>query len=154
MTNGWTEEELATLRRLKGEGMRAEAISKVLGRTRNAVIGKLHRFGLTDPAKRSRKKPPAEPKPKMPHTRTVPRRQVSGEKKPPTPVKQEPIPEKQEPIPDDTATLVRLEDLERFHCRWIEGPVAGENTLFCGAHKIPGSSYCRHHSKILSKVAA
>lgn len=41
--NDWTSEEIEMLRKLVGEGLSAGQISKQMGRTRNAVIGKIMR---------------------------------------------------------------------------------------------------------------
>lgn len=43
----WTSERVATLRALWVEGKSAREIAAQLGCTRNAVLGKLHRLGLT-----------------------------------------------------------------------------------------------------------
>lgn len=46
--NGWTaEEDAAILRHYITAGMTAEAVGKMLGRTRTAVIGRAHRKGWT-----------------------------------------------------------------------------------------------------------
>lgn len=45
----WTADRVETLRKLWREGMSARQIARSLGHgvTRNAVIGKVHRLGLT-----------------------------------------------------------------------------------------------------------
>src|ERR1700742_4940648 len=67
---GWTEERVAELKKLWAEGHSASQIAKKLGSvTRNAVIGKVHRLGLSGRATPSRpvKRPPrlARPKPQQ-----------------------------------------------------------------------------------------
>ena len=45
----WTDERVETLKRMWGEGQSASTIAKELGGvTRNAVIGKVHRLGLSN----------------------------------------------------------------------------------------------------------
>ena len=45
----WTDERVEKLKELWTEGMSASQIAKVLGGvTRNAVIGKVHRLGLSN----------------------------------------------------------------------------------------------------------
>ena len=45
----WTDDRVETLKRMWGEGQSASAIAKELGGvTRNAVIGKVHRLGLSN----------------------------------------------------------------------------------------------------------
>ena len=76
---GWTEERVAELKKLWAEGHSASQIAKRLGSvTRNAVIGKVHRLGLSGRATPSRpvKRPPrlARPKPQpMPRQATATR---------------------------------------------------------------------------------
>ena len=45
----WTDERVEKLKELWGDGMSASQIAKALGGvTRNAVIGKVHRLGLSN----------------------------------------------------------------------------------------------------------
>ena len=68
----WTDERVEILKTMWGEGKSASQIAKELGGvTRNAVIGKVHRLGLSNratpakaPAKEAATKPEAKPKPK------------------------------------------------------------------------------------------
>lgn len=59
----WTEERIETLRRLWAQGQTASQIATLLGGvTRNAVIGKAHRLGLSGRAAAVRREaPPAAP---------------------------------------------------------------------------------------------
>jgi len=63
----WTEERVETLKRMWGEGQSASQIAKELGGvTRNAVIGKVHRLGLSNRAgggSQAASKTPAKEKP-------------------------------------------------------------------------------------------
>jgi hypothetical protein len=45
-TAGWSEQNIALLRRIGGAGFSAGAIAKALGITRDAAIGKVRRLGL------------------------------------------------------------------------------------------------------------
>jgi GcrA cell cycle regulator len=70
----WTDERVELLKKMWGEGQSASQLAKELGGvTRNAVIGKVHRLGLSNRATTSTKsdssakaeaKPKAAPKPK------------------------------------------------------------------------------------------
>ncbi len=71
----WTDERVELLKNMWGEGRSASQIAKELGGvTRNAVIGKVHRLGLSNratPAKATKEKAQAKevvakPKPKAP----------------------------------------------------------------------------------------
>ncbi|WP_127114965.1 GcrA family cell cycle regulator [Shimia sediminis] len=61
----WTDERVELLKKMWGEGQSASQIAKELGGvTRNAVIGKVHRLGLSNRATKTDTKPKAEAKPK------------------------------------------------------------------------------------------
>lgn len=64
----WTDERVETLKKMWGEGQSASQIAKELGGvTRNAVIGKVHRLGLSNRvggAPEPVKAKPADPAPK------------------------------------------------------------------------------------------
>ncbi len=76
----WTDERVELLKKMWGEGQSASQIAKELGGvTRNAVIGKVHRLGLSNrastpskseakakPAAKAEAKPKAAPKPAEP----------------------------------------------------------------------------------------
>src|ERR1700759_566916 len=64
---GWTDEKIIQLKRLWLEGMTTAAIGKLLGTSKNAVVGKVHRLelrGRQSPIKvdkkatKTKKKPP------------------------------------------------------------------------------------------------
>ena len=82
MTAGWTEDRVGALKKLWLEGQSASQIAKQLGGgvTRNAVIGKVHRLGLSGRAAPSqparRHLPPFAPRPAAQPTQTpsAPRR--------------------------------------------------------------------------------
>ena len=80
----WTEQRIEMLRRLWGQGQTASQIAVALGGvTRNAVIGKAHRLGLTgrpSPIKRDAAGG------SVPKRRPVPRRALSPQPKPMLPL--------------------------------------------------------------------
>lgn len=58
----WTDERVETLKRMWGEGQSASQIAKELGGvTRNAVIGKVHRLGLSNRVGAGGEEPEAAP---------------------------------------------------------------------------------------------
>lgn len=58
----WTDERVETLKKMWGEGQSASQIAKELGGvTRNAVIGKVHRLGLSNRAGSGAAAAPAKP---------------------------------------------------------------------------------------------
>jgi GcrA cell cycle regulator len=69
----WTDERVELLKKMWGEGQSASQIAKELGGvTRNAVIGKVHRLGLSNRAPGAAKAE-AKPKPAASKSETKPR---------------------------------------------------------------------------------
>lgn len=104
----WTDERVETLKRMWGEGQSASAIAKELGGvTRNAVIGKVHRLGLSnrndDAATAAapvaeQAKPELKPAKKAEKKAAAPKPDPKAEKKAtPEPVAAKPEPEEEEP---------------------------------------------------------
>lgn len=111
----WTDERVETLKRMWAEGQSASQIAKELGGvTRNAVIGKVHRLGLSnrggaegedeaapvaaapEPAPRPAPEPAPEPAPRVAE---APRPQPAPQPAPaPSPAAAQPAPQPQ-PIP-------------------------------------------------------
>lgn len=103
----WTDDRVELLKKMWGEGQSASQIAKELGGvTRNAVIGKVHRLGLSNratggtPAKASeataaKEKPAAAAKPK-PEPRPQPKTEAA---RPPTPNDHRPIHARKQIIP-------------------------------------------------------
>ncbi len=95
----WTDERVETLKKMWGEGQSASQIAKELGGvTRNAVIGKVHRLGLSNragsggnagkAAKEKAAKPAAAKAPAKP--KAAPATKAAPASKPKEPVKEEP----------------------------------------------------------------
>ena len=100
----WTDERVETLKRMWGEGQSASAIAKELGGvTRNAVIGKVHRLGLSNRTDDSNSEPAAAaPAPKA----EQPAPEKKAEKKPAAPKPEaEPVAAKPEPAAEKPAIV-------------------------------------------------
>lgn len=170
----WTDERVEILKKMWGEGQSASQIAKELGGvTRNAVIGKVHRLGLsnratTNAAPKAEAKPKATPKaePKAPHKEqpaskaaepaaekpsnvTPLRRQIipAGQPLPPQPSANEISPEalaRVSEIEKKAKKLTLLELTERT-CKWPVGDPATPNFWFCGLPTQTGKPYCEAH---------
>ena len=91
----WTDDRVETLKRMWSEGQSASAIAKELGGvTRNAVIGKVHRLGLSN---RTEEPEAAAPAPAAPAPEPVAREKPAAPRAVPqpaaAPVRPEPTPE-------------------------------------------------------------
>jgi GcrA cell cycle regulator len=138
----WCEERIARLKELNDQGLSGRAIAALLGNTKNSVIGKLHRLGLSKPVVDR----PA-PRPKSGARMARPQK-----RKPPKPLFfHRPQIVEPEPTPEEiAATACTLFDLGHKSCRWPLGPEmapATHNTLFCGAVSVDGYPYCTRHCR-------
>jgi GcrA cell cycle regulator len=131
----WTDDRVATLKKLWGEGKTAAEIAKELGGvTRNAVIGKAHRLKLSNrvsPIQQNNKKPAPAPKAQP---------QLAERK-----VQKIPAQDNRKGIP--------LTDLKPHECRWPLGDPRDDNFGFCAHRQIAGLPYCGEHAKMAYQAA-
>jgi len=148
----WTDERVEQLKKLWSEGLSASQIAAELGGiTRNAVIGKVHRLGLSGRTKAPSTTTPRPRKPRTTHMIRVARPVVRGntalahayaydyEAEP----EQAPV-ENVVPM-GQRRTLLQLNEQT---CRWPIGDPATQDFYFCGGHALTGLPYCTHHSRI------
>ena len=164
----WTDERIALLKKMWKDGKSAADIAKTLakGVTRNAVIGKAHRMGLSNrpsPIKKSdapatkevaKKEAPKKEAPKKEAAvvakpaakKIVPPVVVSGVKHNPLVRGEiaEPRKFEKEAIPPGGG--VALIDLTERMCRWPIGDPREDDFTFCGRNIRPGTPYCPEHA--------
>ncbi len=163
----WSVEDDNVLRRRWHERGGAAAIGRELGRTRNAVIGRANRLGLSVPrgltearrkagaeaaerrrqAKRvaaARKRALGKPHPKDDHPWRAPWAvSMTGGTEPPVPA-----PERADGTPPDACELM---DFTNWTCRFPLGKLDDPVKWFCGvpeADMMAGVAYCREHSAL------
>ena len=145
----WTDERVTTLKKLWLDGLSASQIAKQLGGvTRNAVIGKVHRLGLSGRAAPSQPSRPAfkTPRPARPVTAapSAPRRvaeAVSASTAPAVPA-QQPVYRVEEP---GSATVLTL---GAHRCKWPIGDPSTDSFTFCGRRSDEGVPYCVEHARV------
>ncbi|KQY30073.1 GcrA cell cycle regulator [Caulobacter sp. Root1455] len=128
----WNEERTATLRKLWLEGMSASQVARQLGGvSRSAVIGKVHRLGITvrDIPTRQRTA-----------VRAQPRARIIRDAAPIRPALR--LIEIAEMAP--TANILGL---ETHSCRWPIGNPECHDFGFCGREKTARGSYCDEHAR-------
>ncbi|MEE2565865.1 GcrA family cell cycle regulator [Hyphobacterium marinum] len=142
----WTDERVEELKKLWAEGQSASQIAKQLGGvTRNAVIGKVHRLGLSGRAAPSRpaRRPAATP------ART---RAPSQPAKPRVTARTEPAPAPKtkslEPAPLPNGEFATVLTLKDSMCKWPIGDPATGDFRFCGRRSDPGAAYCEAHAQL------
>ena len=166
----WTDERVELLKKMWGEGQSASQIAKELGGvTRNAVIGKVHRLGLSNrsggggtsksvkekaakPAAKAKAAPKAEaqPAPEAEKKPVIPvRRQIipAGQPLPPQPSANEISPEALASVREveKKAKKISLMELTERTCKWPIGDPATDEFWFCGLAVKPGKPYCEAH---------
>ncbi|SFR17948.1 GcrA family cell cycle regulator [Poseidonocella sedimentorum] len=172
----WTDERVELLKKMWGEGQSASQIAKELGGvTRNAVIGKVHRLGLSnrtsgaspaakpakeadkaqEPAKPAAARKSAAPQPEaeapkpQPVTTTPARKQIipAGQPLPPQPSANEIDPAALAKVNEveKKAKKLSLMELTERTCKWPVGDPATEDFWFCGLPVQPGKPYCEAH---------
>ena len=150
---GWTDERVEMLKKLWLDGLSASQIAKQLGGvTRNAVIGKVHRLGLSGRAAPSQPARPAfkAPRPARPASTTVPAARRAPQPpsrdsahvgavahRPPAPA----------PQPEERGVATVL-TLGAHMCKWPIGDPASDSFTFCGRRSDREGPYCSEHARV------
>lgn len=166
---GWTEERVSRLTNLWRDGLSASQIATHLGGvSRNAVIGKLVRLGLTGGAQ-SKGRPRAVARQPVRTAASDPRPISDGEADTPPKLRTvsisgrgrvrqlaPPIPLPGEPATVEKGGCIPLVDLRFHHCRWPIGDPQASGFGFCAKPKDGDRPYCAEHARIayLAKPAA
>lgn len=139
----WTDERVETLKKLWAEGLSAAQIAnKIGGVTRNAVIGKVHRLGLSGratPAKPQRGCAPAAAEKDI----VVPEKTAREEVKSVIPE-----PDFIAPLVLDSGDAATVSTIGNNMCKWPIGDPAREDFHFCGQSTLSGKSYCAYHARV------
>jgi GcrA cell cycle regulator len=168
-TQTWTAERVELLKQMWADGLSASTIAGRLGAgiSRNAVIGKVHRLGLSGRATPARTASPRPRRPRQPshpsghpsshsghpghpgRTRLMPtagatalKPQVCQERM----VQPDPEPIRLVDIPKgERVNLLMLSDKT---CRWPIGEPGTEDFFFCGMSPRESTPYCEYHARL------
>lgn len=151
----WNDERVELLKKLWADGLSASQIAARLGGvTRNAVIGKVHRLGLSaratttrSSAPRIRRAPvrrPAKTNSVVYATRGATALKAEFEEQPQTVEELKPLEELVIPL-HERATILTLKE---HMCRWPIGDPSDEDFHFCGRRSNTGVPYCEHHARM------
>ena len=136
----WNDENIAQLRELWDEGLPTAQIGRLLGVTKNAVVGKAHRIGLErrpSPIRRIASKPDRK-KARSPAIPTLHFENKQVEKK--------------ENLHNGTsfqppAKNIFASKLKRG-CEWPEGHPGETGFHFCGKERFDEKPYCLNHCAV------
>jgi GcrA cell cycle regulator len=169
MTNGWTDDRVAILKKLWTEGLSASQIAKQLGGvTRNAVIGKVHRLGLAGRAAPSR--PIKRVSVPIARVRPILAEQVAAIVKPLRVATPESVitassandapapaaavkPVKPKPRAPRNGEIIGVLQLGPHMCKWPIGDPGDVDFGFCGSHCDTTAVYCEEHAAIAFQPA-
>jgi len=158
----WTDERVDTLKRLWTDGLSASQIAASLGEvTRNAVIGKIHRLGLSGRARTGQPMVAAPQKAKpaaavmrrtvRPTVAAVGNTALAAEPVYAAAPRPEPEPQLAEVVPIGQRVTIMM--LTEQTCRWPIGDPGSEGFTFCGRRSDTGIPYCTPHARIAYQPA-
>jgi GcrA cell cycle regulator len=159
----WTDERVELLRQLWLDGRSASQISAELGLgiTRNAVIGKVHRLGLSG---RAKSPSPAAPRVRQRPAATTPRAPMATRTSNggggghvvrgntalafsiDTAVDTQPVFHEDVVVP--MSLRVTIVELKEAMCRWPLGDPTTPEFRYCGIQSTGSGPYCAHHGKM------
>ncbi len=150
---GWTDERVELLKKLWADGLSASQIAAELGGiTRNAVIGKVHRLGLSGRAKSPSSSAPRPRKTRSSgHMIRVQRPQVRGNNALAYDYEVEAEPEMLEIPVEQRKTLLQLSEKT---CHWPVGDPSAPDFFFCGGESANDQPYCTFHCRVAFQPAS
>jgi len=152
----WTDDRVAKLSKLWADGLSASQIAAELGGvTRNAVIGKVHRLGLSGRAKPSSggAKPRRKPVSRSSGSNYQRPRATarSTDSSGPRMGSDVAVAQRPKPVEDLVAPVSKkltLLELTDFTCKWPTGDPTRPGFSFCGHKSQDEKPYCAFHSKL------
>lgn len=146
----WTTAQEAQLLELIGLQLSASKIGLEMGKTRNAIIGKVHRCGLKLFVAPRRPRDPNYVRPKRSHDRHPSRRLKRQGRRLVTmsPIQMLFHTESVDVPPDFSDHMVPFMDVREGQCRWPIGDPSSPTFRFCGAGQMGHESYCARHCRL------
>jgi GcrA cell cycle regulator len=146
----WTAERIEQLRHCIASGLTCSQTAAEIGVTRNAVIGKIHRLGLSParPAGASARSCP----PRARHPRNSPSSRLLRLIVAQAPgIASDAV---AEPVPIDSAQRCSLLEIAQDRCHWPIGDPHAADFAFCGNEAVSGFSYCAGHARMAYRMPA
>lgn len=159
----WTDERVEILTKLWAEGLSASQIANRLGGvTRNAVIGKVHRLGLSGRTTTSRAKAPRQRRRTSSKSasrgggatlRTHGNVALKAYYDPEANIEVQMVPAPIEELFIPVSERASILTLKETMCRWPIGDPSEDDFHFCGRSSDQGVPYCDFHSRIAYQPA-
>src|SRR5262249_18225920 len=150
----WTSERIELLKRCLHAGLSCGQTAREIGVTRNAVIGKMNRLGLSRPKdvigrqlKQRRAARLARPKTPRTWRSKRPRLNIFAHHEMLMVTFRRPQPPAED-IPMYNGRGCTLLELSQGKCRWPISNRGAEDFCFCGKEPVKGLPYCRGHARI------
>ena len=140
----WDDKNVSKLRELWDQGLPTAQIGKLLGFTKNAVVGKAHRIGLErrpSPIRRTAVKPDR----KKARSPTIPKLNFETAKEGEIPAVQNNF----QPVVKNFFT----KNVKRG-CEWPEGHPDENDFKFCGKERFEDKPYCLKHCAVAYVIPA
>jgi GcrA cell cycle regulator len=137
----WTTERIALLKSRIDAGLSCGQIAREIGVSRNAVIGKANRLGL------SRFKSATGGQPERTGAPNIARPRFAIQHRTLLALRAKPQLAFAE-VPGDSANRCSLSELQQWHCRWPIGDPTAEDFGFCGNKPVDGLPYCPAHARM------
>ena len=147
-TPTWTAERIAQLRHCVVTGLTCSEIAAEIGVSRNAVIGKIHRLGLSTgrpagaPAQSC---PPRASRPRVPSQRRLLQLACLQTSDGGVPIALSASVESAHPC--------SLTELAERKCRWPLGDPMSADFAYCGNEAFTGFAYCAGHARMAYRPA-
>ena len=150
-TATWTTERVEQLKSCFGAGLTCSQIAGEIGVSRNAVIGKMNRLGLSRP-RSGRASAPAAKRAADRNgggnvTRLFSQHRILMQL-PPEPQEQSAV------VSIHDGRGCSLLDLSPGNCRWPISEPGAQDFCFCGNQQVEGLPYCVGHARMAYKSAA
>jgi GcrA cell cycle regulator len=141
----WTSERVELLKKLFDDGLSCREIAVSIGVSRNAVIGKLTRLGLTRGPTQTEQRLQKTTKARA--SKSDPRLQFRM---------LQALYEGEPPIDAPIATERRcsLLELNNERCRWPISTPGAKDFCFCGNEPLDGLPYCSGHTRLAYRSGA
>ncbi len=150
----WTPERVEQLRTCVATGLSCSEIAAEIGVTRNAVIGKIHRLGLSPsrPAPGSTPEDPARARRPRPSSQRQLLRLIFADRAAPDRATTTEVTNGAVTASVESPQPCSLLELAACKCRWPVSNASATAFVFCGNEAVRGFAYCAGHARMAYRI--